>query len=108
MAQTASGGNFIAVDRRLLVAFELGWSRWRLAFGSAVGERAWQVTIPARNVVAVTGVDPGQLQVVRRRWGGDEPQDGLGYGTQPGNAAACFTHVAICASSSSSPSWMSM
>ena len=26
---------------------------------------------------------------------------------QPGNAAACFTHVAICASSSSSPSWMS-
>ena len=28
-------------------------------------------------------------------------------GTQPGNAAACFTQVAICASSSSSPSWMS-
>ena len=35
-----------------------------------------------------------------------ETQDGLGYGTQPGNAAACFTHVAICASSRSS-SWMS-
>ncbi len=26
----------------------------------------------------------------------------------PGNAAACFTQVAICASSSSSSSWMSM
>ena len=29
------------------------------------------------------------------------------YELQPGNAAACFTHAAICASSSS-PSWMSM
>jgi hypothetical protein len=36
-----------------------------------------------------------------------DPQDGR-PGTQPGNAAACFTQVAICASSSSSPSWMSM
>ena len=35
-----------------------------------------------------------------------DPQDGR-PGTQPGNAAACFTQVAICASSSSSPSWMS-
>jgi hypothetical protein len=35
-----------------------------------------------------------------------DPQDGR-LETQPGNAAACFTHVAICASSSS-PSWMSM
>jgi len=32
---------------------------------------------------------------------------GLDYGTQPGNAAACFTHVANCASSISSPSRMS-
>ena len=38
---------------------------------------------------------------------GDGPRDGPGYGTQPGNAAACFTHVAICASSSSSLSRMS-
>jgi hypothetical protein len=30
----------------------------------------------------------------------------VGYGTQPGNAAACFTQFAICASSSRSPSWM--
>jgi PRC-barrel domain len=29
-------------------------------------------------------------------------------GRKPGNAAACFTQFAICASSSSSPSWMSM
>jgi hypothetical protein len=30
-----------------------------------------------------------------------------GPALQPGNAAACFTQVAICASSSASPSWMS-
>src|SRR5688500_14962732 len=35
-----------------------------------------------------------------------DPQDGR-PGTQPGNAAACFTQVAICASSRSS-SWMSI
>jgi transposase len=38
----------------LFVSFELGWSRWRLAFASAIGQRAWQITIPARNVVALT------------------------------------------------------
>lgn len=32
----------------------------------------------------------------------------VGYGIQPGNAAACFTQVVICASSSYSPSWMSL
>lgn len=31
----------------------------------------------------------------------------VGYGTQPGSAAACFTHLAICASSSGSSSWIS-
>jgi len=38
----------------------------------------------------------------------DDASGGQGshYGTQPGNAAACFTHFSICASSKSS-SWMS-
>jgi transposase len=54
MTQTASREKFMPVERRLLVAFELGWNRWRLAFGSAMGEGAWQITIPARNVVALT------------------------------------------------------
>jgi transposase len=38
----------------LFVAFELGWTSWRLAFGSAVGQKAWQVRIPARDVVALS------------------------------------------------------
>jgi hypothetical protein len=42
------------------------------------------------------------------RWGGDRASGRSATGTQPGNAAACFTHVAICASSSLSPSRMSM
>jgi transposase len=54
MAQTASGREFIAVRRELLVAFELGWSTWRLAFASAAGQKPWQVTIPARDVAALS------------------------------------------------------
>jgi transposase len=54
MSQTASRRNSTAMGSGLFVAFELGWSRWRLAFGSAMGQRAWQVTIQARNVVALT------------------------------------------------------
>ena len=38
MAQTAFGREFIAVRRELLVAFDLGWSTWRLAFASAAGQ----------------------------------------------------------------------
>jgi transposase len=38
----------------LFVAFELGWTSWRLAFGSAVGQKAWQVRIPARDVLALS------------------------------------------------------
>src|SRR5260370_38402368 len=54
MSQTASRGDFTAMGSELFVSFELGWSRWRLAFASAIGQRAWQITIPARNVVALT------------------------------------------------------
>jgi transposase len=38
----------------LFVAFELGWTRWRLAFGSAMGQKAWHVRIPARDVLALS------------------------------------------------------
>ncbi len=53
MTQTASHRKFTAVPQQLCVALELGWSTWRLAFGSGVGERSWQVTIPARDVAAL-------------------------------------------------------
>src|SRR6266568_308795 len=54
MTQTASRKDFTAVEGRLLVAFELGWEKWRLAFGRAMGEKPWQVVIPAREVLALT------------------------------------------------------
>src|SRR6266540_2973579 len=54
MSQTASRKDFIAVKVRLVVAFELGWEKWRLAFATATGERPWQVVIPARDVLALT------------------------------------------------------
>jgi hypothetical protein len=53
MSQTASHGKFTAVPQQLFVAFELGWSTWRLAFGSGVREKSWQVTIPARDVAGL-------------------------------------------------------
>lgn len=54
MSQTASGKDFTAVEGRLVVAFELGWEKWRLAFATAMGEKPWQVVIPARDVLALT------------------------------------------------------
>jgi transposase len=54
MSQTASRKDFIAVEVRLLVAFELGWEKWQLAFATATGEKPWQVVIPARDVLALT------------------------------------------------------
>jgi len=56
MSQTASRGDFIAVEDRLLVAFELGWEKWRLAFAAAMGQKPWQVVIPARDVLALMEV----------------------------------------------------
>jgi transposase len=55
MSQTASGGDSTSRGRVLLVAFELGWSSWRLAFGSGLGSKSWQVVIPARDVAALEG-----------------------------------------------------
>jgi transposase len=54
MSQTASRKDFIAVEVRLLVAFELGWEKWRLAFATVMGEKPWQVVVPARDVLALT------------------------------------------------------
>ena len=54
MSQTASRGDSTAVGSGLFMALELGWTRWRLAFGSAMGQKVWQVTIAAREVVALS------------------------------------------------------
>jgi transposase len=54
MTQTASRKDFTAVGIGLLVAFELGWEKWRLAFATVMGEKPWQVVIPARDVLALT------------------------------------------------------
>ena len=54
MSQTASRKDFIAVEVRLSVAFELGWEKWRLAFATGMGQKPWQVVIPARDVLALT------------------------------------------------------
>ncbi len=54
MTQTASRKNLIPVEVGLMVAFELGWEKWRLAFATAMGEKPWQVVIPARDVLALT------------------------------------------------------
>ena len=54
MSQTASCRNSTAMGEGLFVSFELGWSRWRLAFGSAMGGRIWQTTVPARDAVALS------------------------------------------------------
>lgn len=53
MSQTASREKFIAVEQRLTVAFELGWTSWRLAFGAVMGQKVWQVTIAGRDVLAL-------------------------------------------------------
>ena len=54
MTQTASRKDFIAVEGRLVVAFELGWEKWRLALAPVMGEKPWQTVIPARDVLALT------------------------------------------------------
>jgi hypothetical protein len=53
------------------------------------------------------GVTSANGRVAARCGGGRPANPCRPYGTQPGNAAACFTQIAICASSKSS-SWMSM
>lgn len=49
----------------LLVAFELGWTKWRLAFGTGIGKKTWQKTVPARDLDALTG----EIKRARKRLG---------------------------------------
>lgn len=65
MSQPVSVPDSTARVSVLFVAFELGWTRWRLAFGSAVGQKAWQVRIPARDVSALSEA----IAKARRRLG---------------------------------------
>jgi transposase len=53
MKQTASRRKSIATGDRLLMAFELGWSEWKVAFASVMGEKPWQVTIRARDQIGL-------------------------------------------------------
>ncbi len=73
------------------------------------GETRKNDTCESPEALAVAVFHEGVSGESKRTYGGEatEPQDG-GLWDQPGNAAACFTHVAICASSSLSPSRMSM
>ncbi|MBK8595317.1 MAG: transposase [Holophagales bacterium] len=50
MAQTASHKKHIAAEERLYVAFELGWTKWKLGFCSRLDEKAWVTTIDARDI----------------------------------------------------------
>ncbi len=54
MSQTASRWDSTSWGSGLFMALELGWSKWRLAFGSAMDQKAWQMTIAARDVMALT------------------------------------------------------
>lgn len=49
----------------LLVAFELGWTSWRLAFGTGIGNKTLQKTVPARDLGALTR----ELKRARTRFG---------------------------------------
>lgn len=49
MRQTVSERKSTSVGIGLYVAFDLGCSGWRLAFGSSIGEKAWQTAVEARD-----------------------------------------------------------
>ncbi|MBK8595330.1 MAG: IS110 family transposase [Holophagales bacterium] len=53
MAQTAAHNKHIAAQERLYVAFELGWTKWKLGFCSRLDEKAWVTTIDARDIGAM-------------------------------------------------------
>jgi len=54
MLPTASRKKSSAVETKLYVAFELGWTKWKLAFGARVDEKPWHTTIGARDIRALT------------------------------------------------------
>jgi len=50
MAQTASRRKHSVGSERLYVAFELGWTTWKLGFCTRLDEKAWVATIDARDI----------------------------------------------------------
>lgn len=53
MTQTASHRRNSLESERLYVAFELGWTSWKLGFCSRLDEKTWVTTIDARDVEAL-------------------------------------------------------
>lgn len=53
MAQTASRRKHSVEAERLYVAFELGWTKWKLGFCTRLDEKAWVATIAARDIGAM-------------------------------------------------------
>lgn len=53
MSQTVSKEKHSAGTELLYVAFELGWTKWGLAFSSRVDQKPFLVTIPARDIEAL-------------------------------------------------------
>jgi transposase len=53
MAQTASRRKHSVEAERLYVAFELGWTKWKLGFCTRLDEKAWVATIDARDIGAM-------------------------------------------------------
>jgi transposase len=53
MAQTASRRKHSVGAERLYVAFELGWTTWKLGFCTRLDEKAWGATIEARDIGAL-------------------------------------------------------
>lgn len=48
MLQTASAAKY-SDGRKLYLALELGWERWRLAFSSGLGQQVWERWVAARD-----------------------------------------------------------
>lgn len=53
MAKAASRRKHSVEAERLYVAFELGWTTWKLGFCTRLDEKAWVVTIGARDIGAM-------------------------------------------------------
>ena len=53
MTQTASRRKHSVEVARLYLAFELGWTSWKLGFSTRLDEKAWVTTIAARDIGAL-------------------------------------------------------
>jgi transposase len=53
MTQTTSRKKHSVETERLYVAFELGWTTWKLGFCTRLDEKAWVATIDARDIGAM-------------------------------------------------------